>query len=574
MAKKVIAVIVGVALLIGLAVGGYAWYRNQRHNIGAGVTTVGNPPRQLSATKAGIPPEVFKGTHAVTSLFKIGPSGPLGKDVTFELPMSTPAAASEHLLVATAPDSGKPWSLVDPSTVKIMTDRTGKQRLRFTVNHLSQFFGLQVDVSAFLGEIKKNFVDALSSDLTAEAERPKCDNEADAKNDGIEVTTSDKKAIFWCAGKRSSGQLYLKIVNTRRYALTVKVSDPKAIKLTERPSVNWMNAADFGRLMPDLTILPRDGFTFDLNVKPGKSVRLQTALAQTPTQLFQAQVAMEILLSMTTKFGFGTGNPKDWKDKLATIAGSAHCIRSSEELLRGESDIGHLLVSCLDPKTLWETFGVAGALLSPIVFTGQVLSFFRDQIEGFIDSFGQQDTFTLDIKRMDGTTLRFKNLVIRLPEGWKVQRNIDKHNPEPIGLVPPGSHCVVRDYWSTGCPHIRVLGAKDIYDMGGTTNPFSEEKGGYFPAGGLMQCPGSSDWILSSPADSHPRQIIKTMDGKSVYGWDYRIKCGATMPTGPGGTATSSFQQAEVLFPRSEVLFVARDLSFPLGTLIARTTIN
>jgi hypothetical protein len=149
----------------------------------------------------------------------------------------------------------------------------------------------------------------------------------------------------------------------------------------------------------------------------------------------------------------------------------------------------------------------------------------------------------------------YRTMTLRLPVGWSASAV-----PVPAGAIDdemgisPGNGCRVAGYWDTGCTHVRVLGPKSLFDalpMGGS--PYNTSGGGYFPAGGIMQCPGSQLWMYQTTTP--PAQTV-LVGGRTARYWQFTVPCGPQMPNGTTPKATSSFTQREWYLPQTKTLII------------------
>lgn len=123
-----------------------------------------------------------------------------------------------------------------PVAAKLSADR---QSASIVVDHLSWFQALEDLVGntadTFMSEIRQSF-DDLVDGSTAEADKPKCENEKQARGDGYTIDSSSKVTLYWCFGMQD-GKRILKVVNRMRYPLDVR--HPASNRSNSRSTSNW-----------------------------------------------------------------------------------------------------------------------------------------------------------------------------------------------------------------------------------------------------------------------------------------------------------------------------------------------
>jgi hypothetical protein len=149
----------------------------------------------------------------------------------------------------------------------------------------------------------------------------------------------------------------------------------------------------------------------------------------------------------------------------------------------------------------------------------------------------------------------YQTMKLQLPQTWKTT-TFTFDTGDQVG-ISPGNGCHIGDYWQTGCPHVRIMGSKSITFYFGDGSPYNTKSGGYFPAGGIMQCPGTKLWMYGlSPTYGRSTWKAVRIGGRDARYWQFQVPCGPKMPTGTADKATFSFTQREWYLPQAKILVI------------------
>jgi hypothetical protein len=149
----------------------------------------------------------------------------------------------------------------------------------------------------------------------------------------------------------------------------------------------------------------------------------------------------------------------------------------------------------------------------------------------------------------------YRTMKLELPQTWKsTALSPGTVNDDQIG-ISPGNGCHISDYWQTGCSHVRIMGPKSVNYYFGDGTPYSVKGGGYFPAGGIMQCPGTKLWMYGAKPANSTWKTVRVGNQNARY-WEFRVPCGPKMPTGTGDKVTVSFTQREWYLPQPGILII------------------
>jgi len=233
---------------------------------------------------------------------------------------------------------------------------------------------------------KREILDGLAADATAEARPPTCSGESAARGDGYSITSSAKNTVFWCFGIEN-GRRVLKVVNNRRYPLAVA-----------HPSLSVVDAGpvhfDLSNLSRAVSghytiIFPRDGATFGVDLRPGKAGGVRTAYDSVGQSLYQLQEG----LSLAATFLGAAANPTAAVKAMDTLLTSQECVSAIG------STSGEIIQRCMTSRNLLKVYGPKGILLSWIMTATKVIAFFRSEWNAFFDQLNHRDAYTVLIQR-------------------------------------------------------------------------------------------------------------------------------------------------------------------------------
>jgi hypothetical protein len=349
--------------------------------IGAGVSVTSTKiPRRLRASTSMREKLPYSGAVRLSRFFRITPHKRLSAPLAIRLPLLRPAPKRFLVLAAMSETRAGAWRPLRPRLVG------HRSFVVFHVRRLSWFVVFGIDIGDVLREFKREILDGLAADATAEARPPTCGGESAARGDGYSITSSAKNTVFWCFGI-DGGRRVLKVVNNRRYPLAV--AHPSLSVVDAGPvhfDLSSLSRAVSGR---DTIIFPRDEATFGVDLRPGKAGGVQTEYDSVGQSLYQLQEG----LSLASTFLGAAANPTAAAKAMDTVLTSRDCVSA----IGGTS--GEIIQRCMTSRNLLKVYGPKGILLSWIMTATKVLAFFRSEWNAFFDQLNHRDAYTVLIQR-------------------------------------------------------------------------------------------------------------------------------------------------------------------------------
>lgn len=343
----------------------------------------------------------FKEVQPLAEVTHVTPDGEVGAEITLRFTLDRAVEDPQDVLIATSKTGeANSWELVAPTEV---SDDGRYAYVKTT--HLSWWQPLWRSVkelvNAAMTELKKSF-DALTGDVTAEAEKPKCKDEQKARDKGYSVNSAGD-SLYWCLGLEGDKPI-MRIVNKRRYPLLVGYPDftPK-----------YVPHADFGaqslaqKLSGNgkLTLFPFDEvhFTAAAATKDGEQAAIGAEYNGNAQSLYQLETGVVLALNILDRFGAGGGVVSNGKisksafDKVAQVMGKFALVKEcGNELFKLEEfNPGSLMSKCFDVDTIMTVFGWKGVLLAPAMVAGPVINFFRSEFNAIGDLLNGRDRYAL-----------------------------------------------------------------------------------------------------------------------------------------------------------------------------------
>ena len=242
------------------------------------------------------------------------------------------------------------------------------------VPHLSDFIFFGINVSQMLRDVKTGVVDGLLGGATSEASPPHCADEAGARTSGYSIASDSGSTVYWCFGIED-GRRLLKVVNNRRYALTIS-----------HPGLSVISSGDFHLTAASLarlgsgsqTILaPRDQATFGANLSSGRSGGISTDYDGLSQSLFQLQFGVQTALGVLLRLGLAAhGTTLAAMDTLLKATNCADAIGGTA---------GDIIAKCFTPRQIIEAFGFKGLAIAPLMIAGPFIDFFRTEFNSLGD---------------------------------------------------------------------------------------------------------------------------------------------------------------------------------------------
>ncbi len=368
-------------------------------DLGSGVSVTDGAPATLTAVSDDhVTKPPFSETESLGGVVHITPDGDLPQPVTLRFALNRPAEAADVVIAVNRTGAADGWELVTPSKVK-------DGYAFVTTNHLSWWdplfrsFGNLVDAAK--AELKKSF-DSLTGDAFADAEKPKCPGEQDARNQGYSIGSKGSDPLYWCLGIEG-GKPTVRIVDKRRYPILVNHA---GIAVAQRPKdrfgVEWLAQQSFSDKRT--VLLPFDQAALSYELAKGQSVSFTTEYDGFAESLYQLEFGVTTLINILTRFGAGGGTISngaikiDQFDRITELAGKfLHVKECAGALNRSSPDVGAILAGCFDPATLGDVFGWKGVLLGAVLVVGPAAEFFRSQFETLSDLLQGRDRETVTV---------------------------------------------------------------------------------------------------------------------------------------------------------------------------------
>jgi hypothetical protein len=352
------------------------------------------------------------------------------------------------VLVATRGGGNGPWTYIKPT---LSDDR---RHVVVTTNHFSWWDVVQLTKAAF-AEVKKAVLDGLTSNVYVEAEKPRCQNESGARQDGYTIESSAKDTVYWCLGLED-GRRVLHVVNRTRYPLnvlhpgmTVVRNGHVTLELSQLARVGFSNI---------MLLYPRDEALLAVaDLKAGKVARLSTDFSGYANSLYQLEFGVQALASIVTRFGAGSGlihngaiiagqldRVMDIVDKLLTAKACSNAVLGPL-LQKKVPSFGAVFANCLNPARIAEYLGdgLFGVALAAIVAAGPFVAFVQSQLNALFDLVTRRTQYTILVRRVS-LFARYVGNWTRHVTQLTVRPNLTGHLEAGLGFDPsggPGAYC-------------------------------------------------------------------------------------------------------------------------------------
>lgn len=369
-------------------------------DIGAGVAVIGDMPKGLEAAELEGESLPFWGeyTTSLSPMVDVSPDGPLEQPVMLRFELDPPVEADQRdrVFVATwdkQADSSDPanWEFLAPEI-------SGDGRYAtVTVDHLSWFTDIFLDIGKILGEVGKDVFDSLTGGVFTEVEQPRCENEDEARQDGYAIESDSKDTLYWCFGIEDD-QRIVKITNRTGYPLNV-----------EHPGFETISAgtikAQFEQLARigsgERTILfSGETAVYVVNIEPGEVAKISTEYSGWAQNLHRLDVAARVLIAMAAKLGVDLPDTEQslwqWLDTILQVSDCVDVIT--------EADWTKLISTCIPWDMLWELAGVKTVLLWPVVAAGTLTNWLVGEIESTYDFITGNDVYQVAVAREEHST--------------------------------------------------------------------------------------------------------------------------------------------------------------------------
>lgn len=364
--RKTVTIVVAVLVVLAL-LAGFIYYEFgngdvERRDIGNGVIVEGdNLPDGLKASLAdpdAALPDALKqltlddGTvwgRRISQVFDVTPSGPLSSPIKAEIPVDAlPAAEANNPLVAfsSPPDGSLEFEEIPVISQGVRPD--GQAFVTVELSHLSIktiFEGFTEAIGAKLVKL----YEFAGAEVVQEADQPTCRNEVSSSEYLVRIDGS-ADALFSCLDhNQDSGKLELRVVNNRRYALSLK---PQGMQPTGSGEFKLDLTELYKRWATDPIIRPREEAVFVLDdLKDGQQASLSSdvnSLSFAATSI--ENIAGVVMSSAGDKRNTPESDAVIKKNILQGMVDFKDCGNEGKEDIPG--NLAKLMASCLTDEAI------------------------------------------------------------------------------------------------------------------------------------------------------------------------------------------------------------------------------
>jgi len=382
-----------ITIVVIALVAGLVWWLNQPsdpaasdyRDIGSGVSVSTDASDKIqAAVDDKVATFAIPQTQPAGSVVHVTPDGKLDKPVTLRFKLNRKANDPQDVILAvnqTGRDDG--WTLVAPTKVD-------GDYAYYATTHLSWWEPLWRDfnnlVKSIVDELKSD-LNGLTGDAFAEADKPHCDNEQQAKDKGYSINWSGAEVLYYCLGLTGDGKPVATVVNKKRYPVFVNHA---GISAPNNPK-SKLGLEMFGRhaFSGDQTVMmPFDALTLHYNLAQGQSQSFTTKYDGFAQGLNQLEFGVTVAANILTRFGAGEGTISngainaDQFDRIANWTSKALQIKDCANAINTDKpNVGEILSGCFDPSAIADVFGWKGVILAAAMVAGPVVNFFRSQFD-------------------------------------------------------------------------------------------------------------------------------------------------------------------------------------------------
>lgn len=307
----------------------------------------------------------------VLDAYELGPSGPLASPATLAFPIGDPPDDGDEPVVVTSESPDGPWTPL-PTTFDPATGTATA-----VTEHFSFFLPMWVKGKTIQGALR-SIVDGFTAGAFADADPAQCTGDVTAWTLQVEGD-----ALSACLGG-SDDDTVATLVNQRRYPVVVSAQAGSATLLDQQFSV--AGALSQATQLPGRVVVPPGGTArYSIDQTVGLYAESDGAANSINNLFFGVQLASSFL----TKFGKGnsTSFERTWNAVGALLTTS-----SCADAVGTGLDPAAVIPACFsDAQALGAAFGGGGALFVVAMQVGGVFSFFRSQINAFVDMTNGRD---------------------------------------------------------------------------------------------------------------------------------------------------------------------------------------
>ena len=331
----------------------------------------------------------------VSSVYSIGPSGPLPTAAKVSIELDHALPRSTALVVGTREGLTDSWTWL-PATLS-----ADQKHAEFTTRHLSQFGVLAIDAPEVISSFKQQAQAGLVSGVNKAVKRPTCTDPKKARLDGYTATvlSPPRGTLAWCFGLEKDKRV-LKVVNRR--LVPVQASHGDAVATATTSNVRGVWTTWLGILAPgqqqEIFLAPGGSVTYDAELEPKTKLDVTAetdARAQSVRALYSA---VRAIVAEVQNFGVATPDP------VQTFQGLVARPQCADALGQGSGETA-LLAGCLSLRKMKQTFGNNALLLAPLVSSRSMKVFLANRFK-FLSYAGPEGRHPAGHHRPCGARLR------------------------------------------------------------------------------------------------------------------------------------------------------------------------
>ncbi len=497
--------------------------------LGAGVSMAASkmpahPSARVSSVKAH-----YEDLEVLSSTYQLEPSGTLPAASKVTIPLTRAVDPGQtSVVVATSESAAGPWTLMRGT---VTADR---RHATFTTTHFSFFGALGASLSSLLTRFRKAFIDPLSGDVFASAERPSCPDESGARTDNYSITSDSGSAVYWCFGNDSGGRM-LTVVNNRRYPL--ELQHPGLTPLSGN-AIDGGSLAQVSRAISgsNSILAPESSITYRVSLPVGSQGGVSTSFDGVGESLYALQSGLEALVNIVDDGG-AEAISKTAKFMEEALSG-AGCIAGVIA-----HNVGSILANCLGPNNLFHWFGWKSVIVVPLMIFGPLIEFFRSEFDALGDQLNGRDKYGILIQHTQGST--GGGTSTQPGTGSTGTGSTGNQGAQPPVVTPPGATGPLTFIVAGTCTTASgtLTGQTAGFTPGGTFTVAARRPDGSAYPGlttkGHVHADGSISWTwpcAGDPAGTYTTNVTDDATGRSS-GWVSFVIAAVSSPPPPPVTA-------------------------------------